>query len=487
MSANAPSLDTPLVLIGHEGRRRVVLHADQAARRAGLAVGMPATQAQALIAGLVMHDANPEADAEALEKLAIWMQRHYSPLVTVQYPDGMVLDITGVAHLFGGEADMLKEMVRKLAAVGCGARIAAAPTYGAAYALSHCVANPTFMLDGGKIADTLDLLPVAALRLPVEIVAALKKLGFERIGELNATPRAPLALRFGPPIGLRLDQAYGRVPEPFDPIIPPETPHVRRNFAEPIGAAETIARYVGVLVEQLAVALEVKGLGARKLDLICFRVDNHIQAVRVGTSRPIRDVKRLTKLLTDKIETIDPGFGIETMSLTALIAEPLVYRASASVLGEPEVKDVSGLIDTLSNRIGESQLYRLAPVESDLPERAIRRVTPLAPATGASWPPHWPRPSRLLDPPEQIETVALLPDHPPAAFTWRGLRRRVARADGPERVFGEWWKSESERNAVRDYFQVEDDAGERYWLYRAGDGEDAKTGSQRWFLHGVFA
>jgi protein ImuB len=201
----------------------------------------------------------------------------------------------------------------------------------------------------------------------------------------------------------------------------------------------------------------------------------------------MRDLKRLTKLLTDKIESIDPGFGIETMTLTAIVAEPLVYRASSSGLGEPEIKDVSGLIDTLSNRIGEGQLYRLTPVESDVPERAVKRVTPLAPATGASWPPHWPRPSRLLDPPEHIETVALLPDHPPAAFTWRGLRRRVARADGPERIFGEWWKAEDEKDAVRDYFQVEDDAGERYWLFRAGDGEDRKTGSHKWFLHGVFA
>jgi protein ImuB len=487
MGTNAPSLDTPLVLIGQEGRRRVVLAADQAARHAGLAVGMPATKAQALIAGLIMMDADPEADAQALEKLAIWMQRHYSPLVAAHHPDGMILDTTGVAHLFGGEAAMLKEMVRKLAAVGCGSRIAAAPTYGAAYAISHCVANPTFVLDAGTVAEALDLLPVAALRLPREIIAALKKLGFERIGELNATPRAPLALRFGPPVGLRLDQAYGRVSEPFDPLIPPETPHVRRNFAEPIGAPETIARYVGVLVEQQSAALEVKGLGARKLDLVCYRVDNHIQAVRVGTSRPIRDLKRLTKLLTDKIETIDPGFGIETMTLTAIIAEPLTYRASASGLGEPEIKDVSGLIDTLSNRIGEAQIYRLTPVESDIPERAVKRVTPLAPATGASWPPHWPRPSRLLDPPEHIETVALLPDHPPAAFTWRGMRRRVARADGPERIFGEWWKIEAEKDAVRDYFQVEDDAGERYWLFRAGDGEDQKTGSHKWFLHGVFA
>jgi protein ImuB len=332
MGTNAPSLDTPLVLIGQEGRRRVVLAADQAARRAGLSVGMPATKAQALLAGLIMMDADPETDAQALEKLAIWVQRHYSPLVAAQYPDGMILDTTGVAHLFGGEAAMLKEMVRKLAAVGCGSRIAAAPTYGAAYAISRCVANPTFVLDHGKVAEALDLLPVSALRLPRDIIAALKKLGFERIGELNATPRAPLALRFGPPVGLRLDQAYGRISEPFDPIIPPETPHVRRNLAEPIGAPETIARYVGVLVEQLSAELEVKGLGARKLDLVCYRVDNHIQAVRVGTSRPMRDLKRLTKLLTDKIETIDPGFGIETMTLTAIVAEPLVYRASSSGL-----------------------------------------------------------------------------------------------------------------------------------------------------------
>jgi protein ImuB len=159
-----------------------------------------------------------------------------------------------------------------------------------------------------------------------------------------------------------------------------------------------------------------------------------------------------------------------------------------SGLGEPEMKkDVSGLVDTLSNRIGDAAIYRLAPVESDIPERAVRRVTALAPATGATWPPHWPRPARLLDPPEVVETVALLPDHPPAAFNWRGLRRRVARADGPERIFGEWWKSDAECEAVRDYFQVEDDAGERYWLFRAGDGEDQKTGSHRWFLHGVFA
>ena len=439
MGANAPSLDTPLVLIGHEpAGARVVLAADQAARREGLHPGMPATKAQALVKGLVIEDADPEADSKALEKIAVWMQRHYSPLVTVYHPDGLILDTTGVDHLFGGEKAMLKEMVLKLAAVGIGSRIAVAPSFGAAYAIARCVASPTHILENSQVASALDLLPLSALRLPAATVDALAQLGFERIGELNATPRAPLALRFGSDIGKRLDQAYGRIDEPFDPLIPPETPHVRRNFAEPIGAPETIARYTGHLVEQLTQQLEVKGLGARKLDLLFFRVDNRIEGIRIGTAKPVRDSKRLTKLLCDKIEKVDPGFGIESMTLTAIIAEPLCYRP-ASGLGERESKDVSGLIDTLSNRIGEAALYRLAAVESDLPERSTRRVQAMAPATGANWP-HWPRPSRLLDPPEHIETVALLPDHPPAAFTWRGRRRRIARADGPERIFGEWWK-----------------------------------------------
>ncbi|CEG10603.1 hypothetical protein BN961_04043 [Afipia felis] len=261
---------------------------------------------------------------------------------------------------------------------------------------------------------------------------------------------------------------------------------MRRAFAEPIGAAETIARYIGKLVAQLCERLDERGLGARRLDLICHRVDNRAHAVRVGMATPVRDVKRLNRLLCDKIETISPGFGIELMTLAATIAEPLEQRQAVSSLVEERAPDVSDLIDTLMNRVGERAIYRLAPVASDVPERSVGRVPAMSADTGASWPGHWPRPSRLLPLPEPIETVALLPDHPPVSFTWRGVRRRVRRADGPERVFGEWWKRDAELVAVRDYFRVEDDAGERYWLYRAGDGEDAATGSHRWFLHGVF-
>jgi protein ImuB len=257
-------------------------------------------------------------------------------------------------------------------------------------------------------------------------------------------------------------------------------------FAEPIGAPETIARYVAKLTGKLCQELELRGLGARRLDLLFGLVDNRVQAIRVGTAQPVRDVKRLTRLLCDKIEKVDPGFGIEIMRLAATAAEPFATKQTiSSLVDEPEA-DISGLIDILSNRVGENRLYRFAPVASDLPERSVQRVAAAAPDSGDGWPAHWPGPARLLAPPESIETVALLPDHPPVSFTWRGSRRRVRRADGPERVFGEWWKRDAELIAVRDYFQVEDDAGDRFWIFRAGDGEDAATGSHKWFLHGIF-
>ena len=303
---------------------------------------------------------------------------------------------------------------------------------------------------------------------------------------MTAQPRAPLTLRFGPELGRRLDQTTGQIAEPIEPVRPDELVEVRRAFAEPIGAAETIARYIGNLAAQLCEILEQKAIGARRLDLICHRVDNRAQAVRVGTGRPLRNPKRMARLLCDKIETIDPGFGIEVMTLAAIVTEPLAPKQIASSSVENSEPDVSGLIDLLANRVGERNLYRMAPVASDVPERSVRHIPALAPETGEEWPGHWPRPSRLLAHPEPIDTVALLPDHPPVSFAWRGVRRRVRRADGPERVFGEWWKRDPELVAVRDYFRIEDDAGERYWIYRAGDGEDPLTGSQRWYLHGIF-
>jgi protein ImuB len=485
MGAAAPDAATPLVLVGRTGRRREVVAVNTAAIQAGLRVGMPATKAQALVKELVIHHADPAAESEALERIAVWTLR-YSPVVAVDEPDGIIVDATGASHLHRGEEAMLAEMISRLEAVGVTARAAIADTRGAAHALARFAAWPTLVVPERESAESIRRLPIAALRLAHDTVDELRQLGFERIADLLATPRAPLTLRFGPELGRRLDQATGQTGEPIEPVRPPDIVEARQLFAEPIGAPETIARYVSELTAKLCEELALRGLGARRLDLLFGLVDNRVEAIRVGTAQPVRDVKRLTRLLCDKIEKVNPGFGIDIMRLAATAVQPFATKQMiSSLVDEPEA-DVSALIDILSNRVGESRLYRFAPVASDVPERSVQRVAAAALATGDGWPTQWPRPARLLSPPEPIETVALLPDHPPVSFTWKGFRRRVRRADGPERVFGEWWKRDAELIAVRDYFQVEDDAGGRFWIFRAGDGEDAGTGSHRWFLHGIF-
>ncbi|WP_374643656.1 DNA polymerase Y family protein [Tabrizicola sp.] len=482
----APPAEAPLIIVGRDGNRRVVMAADAAARALGLRIGMPVTKAQALVPGLTVAPADPRADAAGLERLALWVLQRFSPIVAVDGSDGIVIDTTGADHLHGGEAAMLDALVGRLAFSGVAARAAVADTWGAAHALARWQADPVFIAAPGATETLLAPLPLEALRFPPTLSAGLRDLGFARVGDLVGQPRAPLARRFGPDLCRRLDQALGEASEPITPVRPEDLIEARRSFAEPIAAAETIARHIGKLVDALCTLLEERGLGARRLDLLCHRIDSRIQTVRIGLARPVRDPKRLTRLLCDKIETIDPGLGIEIMSLVASLAEPLAAKqVTTDLVGTPE-PDLSGLIDTLANRVGAKAIYRFAPVPSDVPERSVCRIPALAEDTGAGWPDHWPRPSRLLPRPEPIETMALLPDHPPNWISWRGVRHQVRRADGPERVFGEWWKRDAELAAVRDYFRIENEAGARFWIFRAGDGEDAATGSHRWFLHGVF-
>ncbi len=484
----APYPAAPLILTGRSGGQRLVFAANAAAQALGLRAGMAAAKAQALVPDLTIKDCAPAADAEGLEKLAIWALNRYAPIVASDPPDGLIIEASGAAHLHGGEAAMLADMVARLGAAGITARAAMADSWGAAHGFARYLSRPVSVVPGGESAALLLRLPIGALRLPADMVANLRKLGFSRVADLADKPRAPLALRFGPELHRRLDQAFGRLREPIEPVRPPELIEVQKLFAEPIGAPETLARYTGKLVKALCERLEAQGLGARRLDLLFYRVDSGVETIRIGTATPVRSVQRLTRLLCDKIETIDPGFGVEIMSLCATLAEPFETRqVRTSLLSDQPEADISALIDILANRVGEKNLYRFAPVASDVPERAVTRVAPAAAASGVSWPDNWPRPSRLLAQPEQITTVALLPDHPPVSFSWRGIRRRIKRADGPERVFGEWWKRDAEFFAVRDYFRVEDEEGERFWIFRAGDGEDVATGSHRWFLHGIFA
>jgi len=436
--------------------------------------------------GLMMRDAAPDEDHAELVRLAGWALQRYAPIVAPDPPDGLVIDATGCAHLHGGEAAMLADLRTRLAHSGCANRVAMADHWGAAHALARFGAAPLSVIPSGGAEAALRPLPLRALRLSAPMVAGLNRLGFERIGDLLPQPRAPLALRFGPELWRRIDQALGRVAEPIEPYRPAEIPQAQQVFADPIGTPADIATTIAGLVTNLCEQLVIQGLGARQLDLLLHRVDRRVETIRAGTAAPVRDPVRLVRLLTDRIETIDPGLGIELMQLAASRTELLAARQSLNALTAPDAPDITGLIDILANRLGSDCIYRVVPVESDLPERTVARVAPTAPATTATWPILWPRPPRLLSRPERIETIAPLPDHPPVTFRWRGVRHKVRCADGPERIFGEWWKCDAEREAVRDYFRVENEQGQRFWIYRTGDGEDAATGAHEWFLHGIF-
>lgn len=445
---------------------------------------MPAAKAQALFQGLRMIEADATADAAALERITLWALSQYSPIVAVDAPDGIVMDTEGADHLQGGEERMLTSTANRFHAKGLTVRVAIADTWGAAHACARAINRETVVVPSGETIPAVDRLPISLLRLPEKIVSDLRTLGFRTIGELSVTPRAPLTLRFGPEVGRRLDQMFGRVFEPIDPIRSPELVEVCRAFAEPIGAAETINKYVGRLVVQLVAELQRRGLGVRRTDLIVEKVDGTRQAIRAGTAKPVRDVAWLTKLFRDRTEKIEPGFGIEKLTLVAVMSEPLEEKQKASSLVDDEDADITPLIDVFGNR--GQRVFRVAPVASDVPERSVQRIAAVGEEVTENWVHHWRRPVRLFARPDQIEAIALLPDHPPASITWRGKRHRVKRADGPERVFGEWWMRDSELEAVRDYFVVENEIGERYWIFRSGDGIDPETGSHTWFMHGIF-
>jgi protein ImuB len=474
-----------IAVIAKSGSKRWVAAADEAARKAGVRAGMPAAKAQAIFRDLMLLDADPAGDAAALERIALWALTVYSPIVAMDGIDGIVMDTEGADHLQGGEEAMLTRVANQFRAKGLTARVALADTWGAAHACARAITRETVIVPRGETAKAVEKLPISLLRLPEKIVGDLRTLGFQSVGELANTARAPLALRFGPEIGRRLDQMFGRVSEPIDPIRHPEQVQVFRAFAEPIGAADTINKYVGHLVVQLVAELQKKGLGVRRTDLVVEKVDGTRQAIRAGTAKPARDVAWLTKLYRDRTEKIEPGFGIEKLTLVAIMSEPLEEEQKSSSLVDEDMTDITPLIDILGNR--GQRVYRVAPVASDVPERSVTRVAPAATKIEESWTHHWRRPVRLLDRPDPITAIALLPDHPPRSITWRGRRYDVKRADGPERVFGEWWKRDCEFDAVRDYFVIENEVGERYWIFRSGDGLDPETRSHKWFIHGIFA
>jgi protein ImuB len=484
---NAAPPDGPLVTTMHDGRRRVIAAVDAAAAQSGLYPGMPVAQGQALVPELAVLEARPQDDAAALTRLAGWCLR-YAPLAAAVPPDGVWIDVTGSTHLHGGETRLLRDLVSRLLAQGLGARAGVADTPGAAHAVARFGAREITVVPTDGQEAALARLPISGLRLPDETLDGLRLMGIEQIGALAAMPRAPLVRRFGALVTTRLDQAFGHMPEAIEPSFPPELIQSRLTFVEPLLTAEAFATVIDRLTRTVCSDMERSGGGARRLDLVFERVDGTTRAIRIGTARASRDARHLGRLLRERLERIDPGLGVEAMRLVVPRLEPLVPVQAAARLtaSDTEDPDIAPLIDRLANRLGPDRVYRVAPVDSDVPERSVRHARAEEGKTLRGWPADLPRPVRLLDPPQPVEAMALLPDHPPMAFTWRRVRHRVRRADGPERIAGEWWKRNGETRSVRDYFRVEDEEGHRYWLFRRGDGENGFSGDMRWFLHGLF-
>ncbi len=454
----------------------------------GLFPGQKATDAKALVPELVTAEAEPEADAEALTALVLWCVR-FSPAVAADTPDGLVLDITGVAHLWGGETEMMEDLRGRLRGAGLPVRLAIADTPGAAWALAHFGPDGIIAPPNGQAA-LLGSLPPPALRLEPAAAAQLARLGLTRLDQIIGLPRAPLARRFGAAVVNRLDQALGHAPEALTFRRPP-TPWVARlAFFEPISAPEDMARVTRDVTASLCARLETANRGARRFELTFHRVDGKALSLTVGLSLAGREARRIARLFQPKLETVDPGFGIECVTLAAYAVEAVSGRQTRIEAGlAPAVEDgLAPLIDRLANRLGPERVWRAQPLESHVPELAVGRAGPLETAS-AAWDRETPRPMRLFRRPEPLEAVtALLPDDPPNQFRWRGRLHRVRRAEGPERIGEEWWKRPIDAvgvERVRDYYRVEDQDGGRFWLFREGLFNDPQA-PPNWWMHGLF-
>ena len=476
------SSDKPFALIATERGVRRLSAVDGAAAMLGLFVGQKATDAAALVPDLVTADADPAADQVALEALCDWCAR-FSPAVAMDTPDGLFLDITGVDHLWGGEAMMAGDLTRRLAANGIPAQTAVANTPGAAWALARYAGEPIIAAPDATMAHLAGL-PIQALRLESGTAAQIARLGLITIGRLAGTPRDQVTRRFGAGVVLRLDQALGRVEEALVFRRPPNPWFTRLAVAEPISTPDDLTRVAADITAILCDRLDAEGRGARRFEIGFHRLDGLVQRVGIGLSLPGRDAARIARLLTPHLDVIDPGFGIEVATLTAEGVETLAQRqqrldAAAEIAPED---GLAPLVDRLAGRLGARAIWRDEPSPSHAPERAVARKPPLSPSIAGTWDPARPRPLRLFRHPEPIEAIAPIPDDPPVSFRWRGALHRVRRAEGPERLAPEWWRPDHGR--TRDYYRVEDETGARFWLFRAGlYGADPPP---RWWLHGLF-
>lgn len=452
-----------------------------AARALGLRPGQPLTDAWAVCPALLVLDADPVADADELATLGLWCTR-YSPRVMVDGVDGIAIDLTGCSHLFGGEAGVLEDLARRLDRLGLTWRLGIAGRLAATWAWAR-------FGEGGILPEPtakarLLALPVAALRLDLELLQALQRLGFRTIGQLADLPRASLLNRFGSLLPTRLDRLLGEGEEDFVPLRETRSFTVRIGWPEPIGRTEDIAAATARLLGSLCRALEREQAGVCRLALGLYRVDGRLARIEVGTSRPVREPGHLLRLITLELDGIDVGFGIEFMLLEALETAPL-GAAQAELAGKAEAAALDRLIDQLAQRLGRTCVVRLEPFDSHVPERAQRLVPAGQPMAVKPWLARGPRPLRLLPRPEPVAAIAPVPDGPPLWLSRRRDRQRVVLAAGPERILPEWWRPEDTGRRLRDYYRVTLEDGVPLWLYR--EGLHGEPEPPVWRVQGGFA
>ena len=487
-----PPVDRPYALIGSDAHGLTLTAVNGACLKNGLIVGMRLADARAICPQILTAPATPDKDAELLLALARWSSR-YSPTLNVDGVDALWLDITGVAHLFGGEAALLADLATRLARAELTARLGLAETLGAAHALAR-FARPTLCnAADGTLRTSLAPLPVEALRLEPETARLLRRLGLKRIGQLIEVPRASLERRFhsketAQAVLRRLDQTLGTRKEKRTPLLPAPDFVARLSFAEPLVTHDGVVAGLDRLADELCAKLACAGHGARRVALWVARADGSAAAIEAGLSAPSCVPAHLVRLLQDRLEDIDMGFGVDLMALAALLTETLA-PSQVSLTEAGRTPGPETLIDALTNRLGKRTVRRLFPRASHIPELAQSTCSAFSglPAwTGTSDKP--PRPPFLLAKPEPLQVMAEIPEGPPARFTWRRVSRRVLKAEGPERIAPEWWRALQPHITARprDYYRIEDEDGCRYWVFREGLYQESDAEPPCWFLHGVF-
>ena len=467
---------------------------NSAASELGLRVGQPLADARAMYPSLLVDHADEGADRRLAEAIADWLGR-YTPLAGLSLPDGVTLDITGCAHLFGGEDVMRKDIVRRLGLQGFKLRTAVACTPGAAWAFARFGSKG--VISHSEQSESLMSLPLAALRLDAGTIDALARMGLKKISDIADRPRAPLAARFGATLLRRLDQATGEEEEPIVPRLPLPPYIAERCFAEPITQDDHVLQTIEHLANELARRMEERGEGARALQVTLYRVDGAVRRLSVATSKALRDTRALCRLFKERFSSLadelDPGYGFDVVRLSVTVAEKTHVAQCDIVSSATGSDDVAHFIDRLGVRFGLRRVMRFVPQATHIPEFAVAYVPAHRPVPAiipnaciAQDAAGLVRPLRLFERPEEIKAIAEVPDGPPARFHWRRVGHEVARAEGPERIAMEWWRDALGQPLTRDYFRVEDNHGRRFWLYREGLF-DRETANPRWFMHGLFA